>query len=107
MRNARNSGVRTPRGQYTTYPPRRMAPAMYTTRGKTISRRGTSTGDVLQRLTLRCVWHLFVHHTAPPTAFLHQHGIWTTLEFPQCPEAWVKQCLSKPFYHIWQELHGA
>src|SRR5215831_7217842 len=64
MRNARKIGGRTPRSQYTTYPPSRRAPARYTARGKTISRRGASTGDVLQRLTMRCAGHRF-HHTTP------------------------------------------
>jgi len=31
----------------------------------------------------------------------------TALHFAQQPEAWVKKHFSKPFYQIWQELHGA
>ena len=41
------------------------------------------------------------------TALLHKHGVKTALHFAQQPEAWVKQHFSKPFYQIWQELHGA
>ena len=41
------------------------------------------------------------------TALLHKHGVKTALHFAQQPEAWVKQHVSKPFYQIWQELHGA
>ena len=40
------------------------------------------------------------------TALLHKHGVQTALQFAQQPEAWVKQYFSKPFYQIWQELHG-
>jgi hypothetical protein len=38
---------------------------MYAARGKTISRRGASTGDFLQALSLWCSWDLIFHHTAP------------------------------------------
>ena len=30
----------------------------------------------------------------------------TALEFARREEPWVKRYLSKPFYHIWQELNG-
>ena len=38
---------------------------------------------------------------------LHKHGVQTALQFAQQSEAWVQQYFSKPFYQIWQELHGA
>lgn len=43
----------------------------------------------------------------PNTAeFLARHRIATALEFARQSEEWVKANLSKPFYEIWQELHG-
>jgi DNA polymerase IV len=56
----------------------------------------------LAKLPVEKVWGIGPN----TTAFLHKHGIQTALEFAQRPEAWVKKCLSKPFFHIWQELNG-
>jgi DNA polymerase-4 len=56
----------------------------------------------LAKLPVEKVWGIGPN----TTAFLHKHGIQTALEFAQRPEAWVKKFLSKPFFHIWQELNG-
>jgi DNA polymerase-4/DNA polymerase V len=40
------------------------------------------------------------------SAFLAKKGIRTALEFARLPELWVTRHLTKPFYEIWQELHG-
>lgn len=39
-------------------------------------------------------------------AFLRKHRINTALEFARLPEWWIVRHLTKPFYEIWQELHG-
>jgi DNA polymerase-4/DNA polymerase V len=56
----------------------------------------------LAKLPVEKVWGIGPN----TTAFLHKHGIRTALEYAQRPEAWVKKCLSKPFFQIWQELNG-
>ena len=56
----------------------------------------------LAKLPVDHVWGIG-HQT---TALLHKHGVQTALQFAQQSEAWVKQYFSKPFYQIWQELHG-
>ena len=40
------------------------------------------------------------------SAFLAKKGIRTALEFARLPKSWVTHHLTKPFYKIWQELHG-
>jgi len=40
------------------------------------------------------------------TAFLAKHRIHTALEYARASEQWVRANLTKPFYQIWQELHG-
>lgn len=40
------------------------------------------------------------------TAYLAKHSIYTALEFSRLSERWIRQHLTKPFYEIWQELHG-
>jgi nucleotidyltransferase/DNA polymerase involved in DNA repair len=57
----------------------------------------------LAKLPVEKVWGIGPN----TTAFLQKHGIRTALEYAQRPEPWVKKYLSKPFYQIWQELHGA
>src|SRR5215510_3369778 len=39
-------------------------------------------------------------------ALLQKYGVHTALDFAKKPEVWVKKWLTKPFYHIWQELNG-
>ena len=40
------------------------------------------------------------------SAFLAKKGIRTALEFARLSEPWIVRHLTKPFYEIWQELHG-
>ena len=56
----------------------------------------------LAQLPVEHVWGIG-HQT---TALLQKHGVQTALQFAQQSEAWVQQYFSKPFYQIWQELHG-
>jgi DNA polymerase-4 len=56
----------------------------------------------LAQLSVDQVWGIG-HQT---TALLRKHGVQTALQFAQQPEDWIKQYCSKPFYQIWQELHG-
>jgi DNA polymerase IV len=56
----------------------------------------------LAKLPVEKVWGIGPN----TTAFLAKHGIRTALEFARREEPWVKRYLSKPFYHIWQELNG-
>jgi DNA polymerase-4 len=57
----------------------------------------------LDKLSVQKVWGI-----GPNTsAFLAKHRIRTALEYALRPEAWVQKHFSKPFYQIWQELHGA
>jgi DNA polymerase IV len=56
----------------------------------------------LDKLPVEKVWGIGPN----TTAFLAKHGVRTALEFALRPEAWVKKYFSKPFYQIWQELHG-
>ena len=39
-------------------------------------------------------------------AYLAKNEIHTALEFARVPEGWITRHLTKPFYEIWQELHG-
>src|SRR5262249_11793854 len=56
----------------------------------------------LAKLPVEKVWGI-----GPNTsAFLAKHDIRAALEFARREEPWVKKYLSKPFYHIWQELNG-
>src|SRR5215468_8308550 len=56
----------------------------------------------LAKLPVEKVWGIGPN----TTAFLNKHGIRTALEYAQRQEPWVQRSLSKPFYHIWQELNG-
>ena len=56
----------------------------------------------LERLPVEKVWGI-----GPQTsALLAKHRIRTALEYARQPEAWVRRTMTKPFYHIWQELNG-
>lgn len=56
----------------------------------------------LQDLPVGKVWGI-----GPNTAaLLAKHGMHTALQFARKSEVWVKKLLTKPFYHIWQELNG-
>ena len=57
----------------------------------------------LAKLSVEHIWGIG-HQT---TALLHKHGVQTALQFAQQSEAGVQKSFSKPFYQIWQELHGA
>lgn len=43
---------------------------------------------------------------ANTAAYLQKFGLTTALDFANKDEAWVKQTVSKPYYEMWQELHG-
>ena len=63
---------------------------------------GRELHQYLAKLPVEKVWGIGPN----TTAFLRKHDIQTALEYAQRPEAWVKKYLSKPFFQIWQELHG-
>src|SRR5215510_5396815 len=63
---------------------------------------GRELHHYLAQLLVEQVWGIGPN----TTAFLNKHGIRTALEFAQRQEPWVQRALSKPFYHIWQELNG-
>ena len=41
-----------------------------------------------------------------PAALLAKHRVTTALDFARKEEVWIKKCVTKPFYEIWQELNG-
>ena len=63
---------------------------------------GHSIHVYLRDLPVGKVWGI-----GPQTeALLAKHGVTTALQFAQQSETWVARTLTKPFYEIWQELHG-
>lgn len=57
---------------------------------------------LLKQRAAQDIWGLG-HQTA---AYLSKQNIHTALEFVQLPEEFIMKHLSKPYFEIWQELHG-
>jgi len=63
---------------------------------------GHSIEEFLKKISIRNVWGI----GEQTSALLNKFNIYTAYEFVTLPEQFILKHLSKPFFEIWQELHG-
>ena len=63
---------------------------------------GPSIEKFLEKIPVKDIWGV----GEQTSAYLNKLGVFTALEFAKKPENFIKKYLTKPFFEIWQELHG-